>query len=326
MRWLLAAGSRLLHGVTPEREPGAQAIDTFERGCALAHLEHTGTGRGVIDRLGFVAGNESRRRRSDLGEHLGVAVGQIHGTRTQEITDDIDDVIGGDEVETLGEQLPLWSLVHGADRTHHPVVKDDAVMEPLGQVLPTDIPPDRIRGPGAERAPVGRLWPKQSRQTRGQIRIRLGHPIVAKDTVIDGEHRLHVRRCGSPIHAAHLHPDLRRPGGGAGFVPVVRHSRPLHKVGPSCRACQGHALPFGPQKPRTPTVRSAGEGTGCSYAGVCDYPGQTGIRGEQGRAGTGTSSTFGRVVIPVFTADPLVLCQDGMGDGTGVGAGKMWFP
>ena len=103
--------SRLLHGVTPEREPGAEAVDAFERGRTLAHLEHTGTGRGDIDRLGPVAGNESRCGGSDLREHLGVAVGQIQGTRTQEFTDDIDDVIGGDQVEALGEQLPLWSFV-----------------------------------------------------------------------------------------------------------------------------------------------------------------------------------------------------------------------
>ena len=39
----------LLHGVTPEREPGAEAIDAFERGCTLAQLEDPGTGGSVID-------------------------------------------------------------------------------------------------------------------------------------------------------------------------------------------------------------------------------------------------------------------------------------
>ena len=195
----------LFHGVAPEREPGAEAIDTFERGCTDAQLEHSGTGGGFIDRLGFIAGNEGRCRRCDLGEHLGVAVGEIHGAGTQELTDDSNDVIRGDEVEALGEQLPLWSLVHGADCAHHPVVKDDAVMEPFGQVLPTDIPPDRVRGPRAERAPVGRVRPQQPTHSRSEIRIGLGDPIVAKNTVVDGEHGLDVRRCRSPVHAAHLH-------------------------------------------------------------------------------------------------------------------------
>ena len=55
-------------------------------------------------------------------------------------------------------------------------------------------------------------------------------------------------------------------------------------------------------------------------------PWSTGVTGRQGRAGTGSSSTPRGFGIPVFTAGPLVLCRDGMGDGTGVGAGKMWFP
>ena len=197
---------RLLHGVAPEREPGAQAIDPFERGRTLAELEHSGAGRGVIDRLGFVAGNEGRCRRCDLGEHLGVAVGEVHGAGTQELTHDRNDVIRSNEVKAFGKKLPLWSLVHGAYCAHHPVVKDDAVVEPLGQVLPSDIPSHSVRGPCAERAPVGGLRPQQLTQSRGEIRIGLGDPVVAKNTVVDGEHRLDVRRCGSPIHAAHLHP------------------------------------------------------------------------------------------------------------------------
>ena len=53
----LALGGRscLLNGVTPEREPGVQVIDAFEWGCAVAHLEHSGTCGGVVDRLDSVA-------------------------------------------------------------------------------------------------------------------------------------------------------------------------------------------------------------------------------------------------------------------------------
>ena len=181
------------HRVAPEREAGPQAIAAFEFRRAVAHLQHLGPGRLRVVHRGAEATDERGRGRGDLGEDLRVPVGEVRRGRAEELPDHVARVLGHDVQQIVLRVCRADRVVGGPGVAHHAVGAHHALLEPLGQRLTAKVVADGARSPRSERAPVRRLGIEQRRQPRREIGVRLGHPVVAKDAVVDRQDCFDVR-------------------------------------------------------------------------------------------------------------------------------------
>ena len=229
---------RLGQGVAPVGESHPQPVDPFELGCPFARPEHLDPECMEVVGVPLEAFDEHGGGRRDLGEDLGVPVREIGGAGSEEVADELGEVLWPDAVDPEVEMVLLEAVVELPDRAHHAVGPHYPPVQPVGQILPPQVPAHRARRPGGEGAPVGRVRPEGGGQPRGQIGVRLGDPVVAQYPILDGHHRPDVVCRITPFHwsrsvlpgirtfPGHHHCDkdsVHLPGGT--LLPVEGHGR-----------------------------------------------------------------------------------------------------